>query len=113
MVLQWLHKSESDMFGRHLSGYNSTVTTRPTGRADFDAVAFALQQPSKTLMWRFDLAILYDVKGGHYIQPGVRYKPNGSWTVEGYANFLDGNRDDVMGGLDWSDEIGMRIGYQF
>ncbi len=116
MVFQWLHKSESDMFGRHLSGYDGSTTVgrgEPKGRADFDALAFALQQPSKTLMWRFDLAILYDVKGGHYIQPAVRYKPNGEWTVEGYGNFLDGNRDDVMGGLDWADEIGMRIGYQF
>ncbi len=113
MVLQWLHKSESDMFGRHLSGYGSTHTTRTTGRADFDALAFALQQPSKTLMWRFDLAVLYDVKGGHFIQPGVRFKPNGSWTVEAYGNFFDGDSDDMMNGLEWADEIGMRIGFQF
>ncbi len=113
MVFQWLHKSESDMFGRHLSSYNSSVTSSPTGRSDFDALAFALQQPSKTLMWRFDLAILYDVKGGHYIQPGVRFKPNGSWTIEGYGNFFDGSSEDMMSSLEWADEIGVRIGYQF
>ncbi len=113
MVFQWLHKSESDMFGRHLSGYNSTHTTDPTGRSDFDALAFALQQPSKTLMWRFDLAILYDVEGGHFIQPGVRYKPNGNWTVEGYGNFFDGSMQDMMSSFEWADEIGVRIGYQF
>jgi len=113
MVFEWLHKSESDMLGRHLSGYGSTHTTRTKGRADFDAIAFALQQPSKTLMWRFDLAILYDVKGGHFIQPGVRYKPNGSWTVEGYGNFFDGSSKDMMSAFEWADEIGVRIGYQF
>ncbi len=113
MVLQWLHKSESDIFGRHLSGYNSTSNTMPKGRADFDAVAFALQQPSKTLMWRFDLSILYDIEGGHYIQPGVRFKPNGNWTIEGYGNFFDGGPEDMMYSLEWADEIGVRIGYQF
>lgn len=116
MVLQWLHKSESDMFGRHLSGYDGSTTAgkgEPKGRSDFDAIAFAMQQPSKTLMWRFDLAVLYDIEGGYFIQPGVRYKPNGDWTVEAYGNFFDGNRTDVMGGLDWADEIGLRLGYQF
>ena len=113
MVFEWLRKTESDMFGRHLSGYDGTFTTNPKGRSEFNALAFAMQQPSKTLMWRFDLAVLYDVNGGHLIQPGVRYKPNGDWTAELYGNFLDGGNDDMMSILEWSDEIGVRIGYQF
>ena len=113
MVLQWLHKSESDMFGRHLSGYGGTKTKSATGRSDFDAVAFAMQQPSKTLMWRFDLAVLYDIEGGYLIQPGVRYKPNGDWTAELYGNFFDGSTDNQMGNFEWADEIGLRLGYQF
>ncbi|MBK7170275.1 MAG: hypothetical protein IPH83_13955 [Gammaproteobacteria bacterium] len=116
MVLQWLHKSESDMFGRLVDGYGGDESTSPPPGRDgkgFDAIAFALQQPSPTLMWRFDLAVLYDPEGGYLIQPGVRWKPSSAWTVETYANFLDGDNDDQMGTFSWGDELGMRIGYQF
>lgn len=113
MVLQWLHKTESDMFGRHLSGYDGSRSKPASGRSNFDALAFALQQPSPTLKWRFDFAVLYDVEGGYLMQPGVRWKPNRSWTVEAYGNFLDGDNGDVMGTFEWADEIGMRVGYQF
>ena len=116
MVLQWLHKTESDMFGRLVGGYGGDASTSPPAGRDgkgFDAIAFALQQPSPTLMWRFDLAVLYDPEGGYLIQPGVRWKPSNAWTVETYANFLDGDNDDQMGTFSWGDELGMRIGYQF
>ena len=114
MVLQWLHKSESDLFGRHLDGFDGDATNSPpNGRDQFDAIAFAMQQPSPTLMWRFDLAVLYDVEGGVLVQPGVRWKPSKSYTVELYANLLEGDNNDSMGTFQWSDEVGLRLGYQF
>jgi hypothetical protein len=114
MVLQWLHKSESDLFGRLVSGYGGDAfTSPPDGRDEFDAVAFAFQQPSPTLMWRFDFAVLYDTEGGYLVQPGVRFKPSKSWTVEAYANFIDGDNEDAMGTFEWGDELGLRLGYQF
>jgi hypothetical protein len=114
MVLQWMHKSESDMFGRHLDGYGAdTFDSPPDGRDNFDAIAFALQQPFPNLIWRFDFAMLWDPEGGYLIQPGLRWKPSGNWTVEAYANFLDGDNDDMLGTLEWGDEIGLRLGYQF
>lgn len=114
MVLQWLHKSESDLFGRLVSGYDADAdNSPPNGRDHFDAIAFAFQQPSPTLMWRFDFALLYDTEGGYLLQPGVRWKPSKSWTVEMYANFIDGDNEDAMGTFEWGDELGLRLGYQF
>ncbi len=114
MVLQWLHRSEADLFGRLVSGYDASATVSPPrGRDHYDAFALALQQPSPTLAWRFDLAVLYDAEGGYLIQPGVRWKPSKSYTVELYANFLDGDNGDAMGTVAWGDELGLRLGYQF
>ena len=114
MVLQWMHKTESDLAGRLVGGYGADdLNSPPDGRDDFDAFAFAFQQPSPTLMWRFDFAMLYDPEGGVLVQPGVRWKPSKSWTVEMYANFIDGDNEDTMGTFAWGDELGMRLGYQF
>lgn len=114
MVLQWMHKSDSDLFGRLLGGFDGgTFNSPPDGRDGFDAIAFAFQQPSPTLMWRFDFALLYDTEGGYLVQPGVRFKPDKSWTVEAYANFIDGDNEDSMGTFEWGDELGLRVGFQF
>lgn len=46
MVLQYLFKSESDMFGRHLSGMGATggrTSGLPEGEDSFNAIAFAVQ----------------------------------------------------------------------
>ena len=77
MVGQWMHKTESDMFGRHLSGNGSDSTTGgvPTGDDDFNAIALAFQQPFPNLIWRADMSILYDLEGGILVQPGVRWRP--------------------------------------
>lgn len=113
MVFEYMYKSESDMFGRHLSGSNNDGIAH--GEENFHAFAFAMQQPSPTLLWRFDLAVLYDVQGGLLVQPAVRYKPNADFTIEAYATILDsdGGNDDIIETMEDSDEIGLRIGYQF
>ena len=116
MVLQYLHKSESDMFGRHLDGYGATKDNpRPTGREHFDAVSFAFQQPSPTLTWRTDLAVLYDLEGGYLVQPGVRWKPNSTVSAELFANFVGGGDDnmDQMSSFDYVEELSFRLTYQY
>ena len=40
----------------------------------YDAVVFAMQQPFAQLIWRADLAVLYDTQGGILVQPAVRWK---------------------------------------
>ena len=113
MVLEYMYKSESDMFGRHMSGMDNDGI--PKGDDNFHAVAFAFQQPSPSLLWRFDFAMLYDLNGGLFVQPAVRYKPNGAFTIEAYANIFhsDGDNDDIIESIEWTDEFGLRIGYQF
>jgi hypothetical protein len=116
MVLQWMHKSESDLFGRHLDGYGAnTDKSPPGGRDGFDALSFAFQQPFPNLIWRADFAILWDPKGGYLIQPGLRWKPSEAWAVELFANFMGGDSDNknTLSTLDWADEVAFRLTYQF
>lgn len=120
MVLQWMHKSESDLFGRHLDGYGGSTKeaadyTGPRGRNGFDAISFALQQPSPTLAWRTDFAVLWDPKGGYLIQPGVRWKPSESWSAELFANFIGGKSDNenTLTTFDYANEVAFRLTYQF
>lgn len=117
-VLQWLHKSESDLFGRHLSGVNNIAGAAPIGqKGGFNAVALALQQPSPTLEYRFDFAILTDFKGGWYAQPGLRWKPSKAIQGDLYANIVTstnkGQSKNFADGLQHNNEIFARISYQF
>lgn len=121
MVLQWMHKSESDLFGRYLGGYGGSTSHTdplwrgPRGRDGFDAISFALQQPSPTLAWRTDLAVLWDPKGGYLIQPGLRWKPREAWSAELFANFIGGKGDNrnTLTTLDFANEVAFRLTYQF
>ena len=120
MVLQWMHKSESDLFGRSLKGYGGTANEAPGwkgpgGRDGFDAISFAFQQPSPTLAWRTDFAILWDPKGGYLIQPGVRWKPTEAWSAELFANFIGGDSDNenTLSTFDYANELAFRLTYQF
>jgi hypothetical protein len=118
-VLQWLHKTHSDLFGRHLSGMNGDVETPPPGESGgYDAVAFAVQQAFPDLIWRADLSVLYDLGGGILIQPALRWKPRGEITVEAFYNFVDGGlggnpNGNALSTADFADELALRVGYQF
>lgn len=136
MVWQWMHREASDLFGRHLSGTESVplstfidpvtgdftpaafvdgaATPRGSGAADY--VVFAFQQPSRSLLWRLDLALLIDIEGGYLVQPGVRYRPSDRWQWDVYANVIEGGgdaNDDVMESLDFADEIFVRLTHYF
>lgn len=136
MVFQWMHRTSSDLFGRHLSGTESVdfdtfidpVTgdftaaafipgaASPKGSDNADYVVFAFQQPFPNLIWRFDFAVLIDVEGGYFIQPGFRYRPAANWQWDLYANLVqDGGdeNDDIMETIDFADEIFLRMTYYF
>ena len=115
--LQWLHKSESDFLGRHLSQLGASKYRRATGGEEnngWDAMSFAFQQPFPGLIWRADFALLYDFNGSYLVQPAVRYKPSSAWTFEAFATFID-SKDNAgsLQPLEWADEITLRVGYQF
>lgn len=95
IVGQWLHKSASDLFGRALEGMDNIPGERPRGQKHgFNAIAFALQQPSPTLEWRFDMTVLTDLQGGWMLQPGVRWKPSKSVQLDFYGNVLLSTNND-------------------
>ncbi|MDD3443901.1 MAG: DUF1302 family protein [Zavarzinia sp.] len=115
IVAQYLYKSESDLFGRHLDGYGGGVDHDPAGVDGYHAVALALQQPSPSLEWRFDLSVLYDLRGGAMIQPGVKWKPDGDWQVDLYATIFatEDDNENALSTLDFADEAFLRITRQF
>ncbi len=115
-IFEYMYRKESDLLGRHLSGLGGTVVKRPGGGEQdrgWHGTVLAFQQPFPGLKWRLDGSFLYDFEGGFLFQPAVRYKPNGDWTVEAFANIIDGNNSSSLGVFDWSDDFSMRITYQF
>ena len=115
-IFEYMYRKESDLLGRHLSGLGGTVTKRPGGGEQdrgWHGTVMAFQQPFPGLKWRLDGSLLYDFEGGFLLQPAVRYKPNGDWTVEAFMNIIDGNNSSSLGVFDWSDDFSMRITYQF
>jgi hypothetical protein len=117
---QWMHKSAIDFVGRPLKNIGGRVDKAGTGKREggpghgWDGFSFAFSQPFPNLTWRADFAVLYDLFGGYLIQPSVRYKPSGAWTVETYATWIyAASTRSVFAPLEWTDEVGMRVGYQF
>lgn len=122
-IFQYLHRSESDIFNRHLSGFGADPNKDkpedrlPTGRSSFDAIVLAVQQPGPNRIFRFDFAALYDVKGGLLLQPSFRWKYNRAITLQIFANYIDtisGNpTENALSTVDFADEVTTRIEYQF
>lgn len=132
MVAEWMFKSQSDLLGRHLSFNETNISTdttgcttpnggtnchnQPEGSDSFNAVVFAFQQPFPDLIWRLDMAVLMDIEGGWFFQPGVRYRPSASFQFDIYANLAqDGGDkgDDIIETFDWADEVFVRATYFF
>jgi hypothetical protein len=116
-IFEWMHKSESDMLGRHLSALGGSTGNLAGGGEPgrgWDGLVFAFQQPFPNLTWRADLSVLYDLNGGFFVQPAVRYKPSGDWTIEAFANFIDAKDNaSIFSTTEWSDDVTVRITYQF
>lgn len=135
LVAQWMHRTSSDIFGRHLSGMeapdlyefleadgvtlkgNALDDYEPDGQDNANYIAIALQQPFPNLIWRFDFAMLIDVQGGVLFQPGVRYRPSAKWQFDLYATVVEDlsstKNDTVMESLDFNDEVFARITWFF
>jgi hypothetical protein len=136
LVAQWMHKTDSDLFGRHLDGMQHEFKDdaaclpnfapgtaddrrcgRPEGNDSANYVSFAFQQPFPNLIWRADFAMLIDIQGGVLLQPGLRYKPSTDWQFDLYANILqdfsEGQNDDVIETLDFADEVFARVSFFF
>ncbi|WP_293394894.1 DUF1302 family protein [Nevskia sp.] len=120
MVLQYMHRTKDDLFGRSLKGYGGSVDKAATGvNGGSDYVVFAMQQPFPQAIWRIDFAGLYDVRGGLLLQPGLRWKPNGSITADIFYSYINGSitggnpNNNALSTAAFADEITFRVGYQF
>jgi len=123
-VLQYMHRTRDDLFGRSLKGYGGTdtydanATTGNPGVTNANYVVFAFQQPFPQDIYRVGFATLYDPRGGILVQPGLQYKPNGHWSIDGFYNYindrLSGNpNNNLLGGLAFGNEFTLRVSYQF
>ncbi len=122
-VFEWMHRTDTDLGGRLLTGYstgadllNEDEDGSPDGVGAADYLVFAFQQPFPNLIWRADFAMLADVRGGMFLQPGVRFKPSGEWQFDLYANIaanLGGTNDDMLESFDNMDEVFVRASYFF
>jgi hypothetical protein len=119
LVGQFLYRSQSDLFGRYLGGYGGSFDEAAPGKSNgYKAFAFALQQPFPSLIWRADLAVLYDTGGGLLLQPAVRWKPNGTYTVEAFYNYVNGKlngnpTNNALSTANYVKEFTLRVGMQF
>jgi len=123
MVFEWMHRTDTDLGGRLLEGYSDGADLwfededgSPDGVGSANYLVFAFQQPFPNLIWRGDFAVLADVRGGLFFQPGVRYKPSGEWQFDMYANIaadVGGESDDMLETLDDMDEVFVRATYYF
>ena len=135
-VFQWMHRTETDLFGRDLDKNNTpgigtfidaktgafkpaafdpeAMKPRGTPMADYIVVAF--QQPFPNLIWRLDAAVLIDASGGYLFQPGVRYRPSAKLQFDLYATIIaspGGENDTITETLDFADEMFVRATYFF
>ncbi|MBL6749542.1 MAG: DUF1302 family protein [Nevskia sp.] len=123
MVFQWEHRTQSDLYGRYaggdhgggMGGSDAQAANGQGGGNNY--LVFAFQQPFPNLIWRFDMSILGDVRGGLLVQPALRWKPDGNWTVNAFYNYLNGNlggrNNNIVSTVDYDKEVTLRIGYQF
>jgi hypothetical protein len=117
-VFQAMHRNADDLFGRSLKGYGGTRTSSPDGIGSADYVVLAMQQPFPNDIYRAALAVLYDPRGSILVQPGVKWKPRGSITVEAFYSYIEGGfagnpNKTLLSTVDFADEITVRAAYQF
>ncbi len=118
MVLQYMHREHSDLFGRSLRGYGGSDTSVSKGVAGANYIVFAAQQPLPQDIFRFGFAALYDPRGGILVQPGVEWRYNQHLTFGTFYTYinahLSGNpNNNVLGGTEFGNEVSVRLAYQF
>ncbi len=129
-VLQYMHRTKDDIFGRLLKGYggsdikidpaNGNVIGGGPGKGINSAnyVVFAFQQPFPQDIYRIGFATLYDPKGGILVQPGIVWKPRGYLSVDLFYSYINGHlngnpNNNALSTADFADEATVRVSYQF
>lgn len=119
LVFQYMYRDTDDMFGRHLSGYGGSQAGEGKGIDGAHYLAFAFQQPFPQDIYRIGFAALYDPRGSILVQPGIKWKPSGAWTLEAFYSYINGSlgsanpNETLLSTVDFADEVTVRIAYQF
>lgn len=122
-ILQYYYRSDSDLFNRLVSGYggdpfaDDPADRIPTGISNWQAVAFAFQQPFPNRIWIIDGAWLQELRGGALFQLGFRYQPSAEWTFQVFGTVVETlfgePTENAVHSVEFADEITTRITYQF
>lgn len=132
MVFQAIHKTESDLFGRHLGCQGGTggnpgaaaAAVNPDTKVckpldgGFQSVVLAALQPFPNYIYRLLGATLIDPRGGILTQVGFRWSPGNNMTFDFIYNDLAGavwgdKNENIIETIDWADEFAIRAAYQF
>lgn len=118
MVAQFQHRSESDLVGRHLSGYGGTEQLSAPGVDSANYFVFGFMQPWPNRFYVLEFAMLYDLNGGILAQPNLQINPGDGMTIDIMYNYINGTlhgkrTDNVISSLDWAEEATIRFTYQF
>ncbi|MGH8456811.1 MAG: DUF1302 family protein, partial [Stenotrophobium sp.] len=113
-VLQYMHRTKDDIFGRSLQGYGGTDTSVASGvSGGSNYVVFAFQQPFPQDIYRIGFATLYDPRGGILVQPGIQWKPKGSLSLDFFYTYINGHlhgnpNNNALSSIDFADEATVR-----
>ncbi len=119
LVFQYMHRTNSDLFGRSLQGYGGSVTSTPAGiTRGADYIVLAAQQSLSQEIFKLGFAALYDPRGSVLLQPGVQWKPSGRWAVDLFYSYINGHlkgnqNNSVLGNAEFGNEVTLRVGTQF
>jgi hypothetical protein len=129
-VLQYMHRTKDDLFGRLLKGYGGSDIKIDSstgavigggpgkGISSANYVVFAFQQPFPQDIYRVGFATLYDPRGGILVQPGIVWKPRGYLSVDFFYSYINGHlggnpNNNALSTADFADEATIRVSYQF
>jgi hypothetical protein len=118
LVGQYQYRSESDLVGRHLSGYGGSETKVADGISSSNYIVLAALQPFPGRKFVFEFATLFDVKGGILVQPTLQWNIGNGMGLEVFYSYINGNlygerNDNVLSSIDWADELTLRLRYTF
>lgn len=123
LVLEYQHRSASDLVGLSLEGYGGTPTDSSDPRmspgiSGANYVVFAGFQPSPNKLFTFEWAFLWDVRGGLLAQPNIRYEPGYNLHFDLFYNYVNGSlygtpTNNVVSDISYADEVTLRVTYDF
>ncbi len=137
LVFQYLWQKNSDLLGLLNDGYgsenlsfngikldkhvptNTNPKINPGREFGSNYVVFAFVQPFPAYIYEVSAAALIDPYGGVLVQPGIQWKPQGNITVNAFYNYVNGHawgnnaNDNTVHLIDFANEVGLRLGYQF